>query len=251
MGTVTLQPQRIEGVNKIIGIVSAKGGVGKTFLATNLALMFAKNTFKVGLLDGDIAFPDVFQFLGITSKVNPTMENKMQPVEKYGIRAMSMAGLSQQTDEPLMWRGTMNVKIIQQLLKETLWGPLDVLFIDFASNIEDHSLTMLQQYAIDGLIVVTTPQKTALQDSRRLLKGAEMMSIPTLGIVENMRGEIFGEAGSNKLAEEFHTSMIGSIPLRRAFALSCDEGKPALFSSEELQFIFAKMARFLTEKVGM
>ncbi|MBP9717725.1 P-loop NTPase [Candidatus Gracilibacteria bacterium] len=251
MGTVKLQPQSLEGIKKIIGIVSGKGGVGKTFLATNLALIFAKNNFTVGLMDADIAFPDVFQFLGITSKINPTMDNKMQPVEKYGIRSVSMAGLSEQPDEPLMWRGPINVKIMQQFLKETTWGPLDILFIDFPSNISDHALTLLQHYAIDGLIAVTTPQKAALQDTRRLLKSAEIFSVPILGIVENMRGEIFGEAGSNRLAEEFHTSMIGSIPLRRNIAVSCDEGKPALFSSEELQFVFTKMARFIADKLGV
>ncbi len=248
MSVIKLQPHKIPGIKKIIGVTSGKGGVGKTFISTNLAYQLAKNGLKVGLLDADVNFPDVFSFFGINTRIIPAHDNKLTPIEKYGVKVMSMAGLLEKADDPTMWRGTITSKIIQQLTKETVWGELDVLLIDFPTGLADHVIHTLQTLFIDGTIVVTTPDQQALQNTRRIFKAHNMLDIPILGVIENMRGEVFGDGHTQRLCEFFSLPLLASIPLKRAFLSATEQGRPAVIDSDELTIIMSKMTRYLTEK---
>lgn len=249
MSVIKLQPQRISGVKRIIGIMSGKGGVGKSFIASNLALQCAKSGLTIGVLDADIHFPDLFTFYGINSRITPTSDNKLLPPEKFGVKLMSMAGLLEKNDDPTMWRGTIMTKIIQQLTKETLWGELDVLYIDFPTGLADHVIHTLQTVFIDGVILVTTADQIALHNTRRSIKALQLLDIPVIGVVENMRGEIFGEGSTQRLCEVFQIHLLASIPLRRAFISAMENNKLPVLESDELTIIMNKMVRYITEKV--
>lgn len=243
------QTFKLPGVKTVLGVLSGKGGVGKTFVASCLAATFAKLGKKTGILDADISCPDLFKILGIKHKIIPTADNKIIPVEKWGLKVVSMAGLCTTEDEPIVWRGPIVSKIIQQLLKETLWGELDVLVIDFPSGTSDAVLTILQSFAIDAVLMVTSPQQLATLDCRRAVHAVEALKIPILGIVENMRGEVFGEGAGSRVAEMMHIPFLGSIPLRKQIVSLCDEGTPPVFHMEELEMIFGKVARVALEKI--
>lgn len=243
------QPAKFPGITTIIGVMSGKGGVGKSFVASALAITLAKGGKRVGLLDADICSPDMFKMLGIKNKIVPTVENKIVPVEKYGIKIVSMAGLCTSDDEPVAWRGPILSKIIQKLLKESLWGELDMLIIDFPTATPDITLNIMQQVAVDGVILVTTPQDLCVVATRRTATMATMLKVPLIGVVENMRGEIFGEGGGGRLAETFGIPLLGSIPLRKQIITLNDEGASPLLSMQELEIVFGKIARLMVERV--
>lgn len=242
---------KIPGVKTVIGVLSGKGGVGKTFVASCLAATFAKLGKKTGILDANISCPDIFKVFGVTQKIVPTADRKIIPAEKYGVKIVSMAGLVSSEDEPIMWRGPIVSKIIQQLLKETIWGELDVLVIDFPGGTSDAVLTILQNFAIDGALIVTTPQELATLDARRSINMTITMKIPVFGVVENMRGEVFGEGGAARVADTMHIPLLGSIPLRKQITALCDKGIPPVFHMEELEMIFGKIARIAVEKIAV
>lgn len=240
-----IQKMKIPGVKSIFAVTSGKGGSGKTFISANLALVLAKLGLKTGVLDADISCPDMFKMLGITQRITPTPENKIIPVEKFGVKVVSMAGLCATEDEPVAWRGPIISKIIQKFLKETIWGELDMLLIDFPTGVSDVAITILQGFAVDGVILVTTPQPLSITDSKRTANTLALLKVPILGIVENMRGEVFGEGGGRNLAEMFHVPFLGSLPMRRQIVNLCDSGTPAVFHMEEIEMIFSKMGRFI------
>lgn len=246
-----IQKSKIPGVKSILGVLSGKGGSGKTLVSANLGLTLAKLGSKVGILDADISCPDMFKILGIKQKITPTADNKIIPIEKYGVKVVSMAGLCTTEDEPIAWRGPIISKIIQKLLRETLWGELDILIIDFPTGTSDAAITILQNFSVDGIITVVTPQALSIADARRVTNTLMLLKVPLFGIVENMRGEIFGEGGGNRLAESLRVPLLGSIPLRKQLVNFCDSGEPAVFHMEEMEMIFSKMARSLLEKISL
>lgn len=250
MASVTLNPTSLPGVKRIIAVMSGKGGVGKTFVTVNLALSLAKNGLKIGILDADIPYSNVFHFLGINTKLTPNADGKLVPIEKWGLKVVAMDGLAASEDEPMAWRGTIVTKVMQQLARETLWGQLDILFIDFPSGICDSSLTLLQHFAIDNIIVVTSPQQLATRNAARTIMIANTFKIPVVGIVENMRGETFGEGGGSKLGQKYMIPTLGSIPLKKGIVRQCDSGRPTIFESEELDMVFFKIGRQLVEEKG-
>lgn len=245
---IPIQKTKIPGVKTMLGVLGAKGGSGKTFVTANLGLTLAKLGNKVGILDADISCPDMFKMLGITQKITPTADNKIIPIEKFGVKTISMAGLCATEDEPVAWRGPILSKIIQKFLKETLWGELDILLIDFPTGTSDAEITILQNFSVDGTLLVITPQMLAITDGRRVANTLALLKVPLLGIVENMRGDVFGEGGGNRLAESLRIPLLGSIPLRKQIVHLCDSCEPAVFHMEELEMIFSKMARYLLDK---
>lgn len=235
--------RELPGVKKIIGIISGKGGVGKTFVSCNLALSLAKTGAKVGVIDADIYFPDVFKMFGVSAKLTVTSDNKIIPIEKWGLKLISMAGLCSSDDEPIAWRGPIISKITSQLLKESLWGELDFLIIDFPSSSGDIALTIMQNFKLDGVVIVITPQELSICDAKRAANLALDLKVPLLGIIENMRGETFGEGGGNRLCDLLQIPFLGSIPMRKQISSMCDKGTPPLQNMEEIDMLFSKISK--------
>lgn len=234
-------------VKKIIGVLSGKGGVGKTFIACNLALSLAKLGARVGLLDADVYCPNVYKMLGIKTKLVVNPDSKIAPIEKWGIKVISMAGLSSTDDEPVAWRGPIISKIISQLMKESMWGEIDFLVVDFPTGTGDIALTILQNFNVDGVIIATTPQELSVIDARKSANLAIGLKVPLIGVVENMRGDFFGEGGGSRLADTLGTSFLGSIPMRKPIIGACDQGNPPVFQMEELDMIFSKISRAISQ----
>jgi ATP-binding protein involved in chromosome partitioning len=226
-------------VKKIIAVASGKGGVGKSTTAVNLALALQQGGQRVGLLDADIYGPSIAMMLGVAENTRPQAvdEKYFQPIQAHGLATMSMAYLV--TDKtPMAWRGPMAAGALQQLLQQTAWGELDVLVVDMPPGTGDIQLTLAQKTQVAGAIIVTTPQDIALLDAR---KGIEMflkVNIPVLGVVENMavhicsqcgHGEhIFGDGGGAKVAADYGTKLLGSLPLDLAIRQQGDRGIPAV-----------------------
>ena len=220
---------KMENIGKIIVVASGKGGVGKSTVAANLALTLAKQGYRVGVMDADIYGPSIHKMFGVENMpVDATYvgeEEYLVPVEKYGLKIISL-GLLVDNSLAVIWRGPMAASALSQLISKTQWGELDYLVVDFPPGTGDIQISTMQQFEVDGAIVVTTPQVLAVNDAR---KGAEMfspakMNLPIIGIVENMswftpkehpeeKYLLFGKGGGQKLAEEFHTKLLAQIPL--------------------------------------
>ncbi len=226
-----------KSINHTIMVMSGKGGVGKTTVAVSLAAALAKNK-KVGILDTDINGPNVPKMLGCDDQ-RPTADNEsIQPVTaKNGIKVMSMAFLLQSPDTPVIWRGPLKMQAIEQFLGDVAWGSLDYLVIDLPPGTGDEPLSIAQLIpGIDGAVIVTTPQDVALLDSRKAINFARELSIPVLGIVENMSGytcphcgastDLFKRGGGQTAAQELDAPYLGAIPLDPAVVQAGDTGTP-------------------------
>ncbi|MEK9132580.1 MAG: P-loop NTPase [Patescibacteria group bacterium] len=242
--------QKIPGAKTVIGVIGGKGGVGKTFVATSLALTLAKSGKSVALLDADINCPNIFKMLGIKTRVLTGSDNRLVPVQKWGLKVISMAGLCATEDEPVIWRGPIISKIITQMIAQSAWGENDFMVIDFPSGTGDSVVTVLQNFEIDGVIVVTTPQELSVIDARRTLNMCNLLKVPVAGILENMRGEIFGEGGANKITDLYRLPLLSSIPMRKQIVTLCDGGIPPVFNMEEIEMIFSRIVRNILEKMG-
>lgn len=237
-------PSEMEGikqVKRIIAIASGKGGVGKTTVAVNLAVAMSKKGLKVGILDADMHGPDVPIMLGIDERPLGS-KGMLLPVEKFGIKAMSTGSLAGE-GTPIVWRGPLIMKAIKEFLGHVAWGELDFLLVDLPPGTGDAPLTIAQAVSLDGVIIVTTPQKVALADVRRSIGLFKGQDIPILGIVENMSffrvpggtGEqildIFGTGGGEKIAAAFKIPLLGKIPLDQKIREGGDIGQPMAIDS--------------------
>jgi len=229
---------RLLGVKYIVSVASGKGGVGKSTIAVNIAAALASDGHAVGILDADIYGPSIPTLLGINEM--PAIQNgKIIPIEKYNMKAISM-GMFVSANEALIWRGPMVMKAIQQFLDDVEWGELDYLIIDFPPGTGDAQLSIAQLIQTTGAIVITTPQDLAFLDVTRAVAMFEKVSVPILGIVENMsyfkcphcgqETEIF-QKGSNYLKEgQLGYPLLASLPIEPKLAISGDEGKPIVLS---------------------
>jgi len=219
-------PQGIPGVGQIIAVASGKGGVGKSTVAVNLALGLARLGLKVGLLDADIYGPSVPRLLDIKHK--PESDGrKLKPIEKYGIKAMSIGFLIKE-DEAMIWRGPMVQSALTQMMNDVLWAPLDVLVLDMPPGTGDAQLTIAQRVPLKGAVIVSTPQDIALIDAKKGIAMFRKTQVPILGIVENMSvficpdcghaHHIFGQHGARDTAENLGVPFLGEIPLLPASA---------------------------------
>jgi len=221
--------------NRIV-VFSGKGGVGKTTVAVNLAYVFAQRAMRVGLLDADITGPNVPQMTGIDEP--PRYEGKrLIPHERAGVKVVSLASMLP-PDAPVIWRGPLRAKALEQLLDETDWGDLDVLVIDLPPGTGDEVLTIAQKASPQLAIVVTTPQEVALLDARRAINFAKKLRIPAIGLVENMSGlvcphcggdiDLFGAGGGEREAIRQGITFLGGIPIDPEARQAGDSGKPVV-----------------------
>lgn len=233
------QTQGVPGVKHIVAVASGKGGVGKSTVAANLALGFQAIGLKAGIMDADIYGPSQPRLLGITGKPEASADKKLLPMEGYGIKAMSM-GFMVEEGTPIVWRGPMVVGALNQMLREVLWGDLDVLVIDMPPGTGDVQLTIAQQVPLSGAVIVSTPQDLALIDARRGLAMFTRVNVPVLGIVENMsyfqcphcgtRSDIFGHGGARHEAEKLGVAFLGEVPLHMDIRATSDAGTPLVES---------------------
>lgn len=224
----------IEGVQSIIAVSSGKGGVGKSTVAVNLALALARLGLKVGLLDADVYGPSVPRLLDITHKPE-TDGKKLKPIEKLGIKAMSIGFLVKE-DQAMIWRGPMVQSALTQMLNDVAWAPLDVLVIDMPPGTGDAQLAIAQRVPLKGAVVVSTPQDIALIDARKGIAMFNKTHVPVLGIVENMSAfvcshcghetHIFGHGGAKDTAATLAVPFLGEIPLMPLIRETSDAGTP-------------------------
>jgi ATP-binding protein involved in chromosome partitioning len=224
----------IPEVRHVVAVASGKGGVGKSTVAANLAVALAKLGHRVGLLDADIYGPSVPTMFGITEKPM-VIGNRILPFEKYGLKVMSL-GFILETDTPVIWRGPMVMRAIEQMLGDVEWGALDYMILDLPPGTGDAQLTVTQRIPLAGAVIVTTPQDVALIDARKGLAMFRKVNVPVIGIIENMStfvcphcGEethIFKEGGGRKTAEILETAFLGAIPLDPKIVLGGDAGVP-------------------------
>jgi ATP-binding protein involved in chromosome partitioning len=225
--------ETLAGVRNVIAVASGKGGVGKSTVAANLAVAFARAGLKTGLLDADIYGPSLPTLFALTDK--PAMrEGKIVPIEKYGVAAMSI-GLLVDADKALAWRGPMVMGAVRQLIGDVDWGTLDVLVIDTPPGTGDAHLTLAQSKRLTGAVIVSTPQEMALADVRRGVELFRTVRVPIIGVVENMawlddgaggRTYLFGRGGAEKAAADLGVPFLGALPLYPDLRVACDEGEP-------------------------
>ena len=238
----------IPGVRHLIAVGSGKGGVGKTTVAVNLAIVLARLGYRVGLLDADVYGPNVPLMMGI-NQTPMALGDKIQPLENYGVKLMSMAFLNP-GDKPLVWRGPMLHSVIQQFLRGVEWGELDYLIIDLPPGTGDVQLTLIQTAPLTGAIVVTTPSEVSLEDARKAVHMFAQVRVEILGIVENMsylivpetgqKLDIFGSGAGKRTAARMGITFLGEIPLDPQVRIGGDTGKPVALRDAEA---FVQIAR--------
>ena len=262
---ISSQSKKISGVDSIIAVSSAKGGVGKSTLTINLAATLAKKGCKVGILDADIYGPSVPTMMDVEGYVPKSIkvngESKIEPIESYGVKIMSI-GFFTKLDQAVVWRGPMASKALNQMIFDTNWGELDFLFLDLPPGTGDIHLSIVQSLPITGSIIISTPQNVALADARRGIKMFQQdnISVPILGLVENMayfktddsneKHYIFGEAGVKYLSKDLNINFLGEIPLFKSLREASDFGRPgSLQKSSKISDIFDDISKNVVEQL--
>ena len=228
--------KKLPGVEKVVAVASAKGGVGKSSVAVNLALALSDRGHKVGLLDADVYGPSVPTMLGLADRPEVTEDKKIHPVKSHGLQVISM-GLLLPPDQPVIWRGPLVFSAVKQFLKDVQWNDLEYLIVDLPPGTGDAQLTLIQQVPLSGVVMVTTPQEVALADVRRGIVMFRETDVPVLGIVENMsyfvcpesdkKYDIFGHGGGAEVAAQFSLPLLGEIPIDPLIRQGGDTGEPA------------------------
>ena len=258
----TTWADKIPGVRRVIAVASGKGGVGKSTVSANLALAIAAKGHTVGLLDADIYGPSQQIMMGAESEPEGNPEGKIHPVNTVGgVKVMSF-GYFVDPDQPVIWRGPMLQKALEQFVGDVEWGELDFLFVDLPPGTGDVALTLCQNVPMAGTVIVTTPQDVALVDARKALHMFRKLEVPVLGIVENMGAyhcpecghveHVFGDGGGQRTAEELDVPLLASIPLDPAVVTGGDSGKPVVFERPDSPAgkAFDALARELIERAA-
>lgn len=248
--------QNIPGVRNIIAVASGKGGVGKSTTAINLALGLRDLGLKVGVLDSDIYGPSIPRLLAIKEKPELIGERRLKPIEKFGLKVMSIGFLVEE-ETPMIWRGPMVMSAITQMLREVEWGDLDVIVVDMPPGTGDAQLTLAQQVPLAGAVIVSTPQDLALIDARRGIAMFGRVNVPVMGLVENMsyflcpkcgeRTEIFSHGGTKAEATRLNVPFLGEVPLEPSIRETSDAGLPIVATQPDSPF--SKIYRDIAAKV--
>ena len=233
--SLLVAPHPNSKIGKVIGVVSGKGGVGKSMVTDLLAVEFARRGYHCGILDADITGPSIPKAFGITEKAQGN-ETTIFPVKskKYGVDIMSINVLLENESDPVVWRGPVIGGTVRQFWSDTLWDNVDYLFVDMPPGTGDVALTVFQNIPIDGIVVVTSPQDLVSMIVGKAMKMASLMNIPVLGLVENMsyalcpdcgkKIHVFGESHTSEIAEEYHVPVLAQMPINPALASACDNG---------------------------
>ena len=233
--SLLVAPHPNSKIGKVIGVVSGKGGVGKSMVTDLLAVEFARRGYHCGILDADITGPSIPKAFGITEKAQGN-ETTIFPVKskKYGVDIMSINVLLENESDPVVWRGPVIGGTVRQFWSDTLWDNVDYLFVDMPPGAGDVALTVFQNIPIDGIVVVTSPQDLVSMIVGKAMKMASLMNIPVLGLVENMsyalcpdcgkKIHVFGESHISEIAEEYHVPVLAQMPINPALASACDNG---------------------------
>lgn len=243
---------KVPGVDRVVAIGSGKGGVGKSTVASNLAVALAKQGRKVGLLDADIYGPSQPRMMGVNKKPASPDGKTMLPLENYGVKLMSI-GFLLDPDKAVVWRGPMLSGTVQQFLTQVEWGELDVLLIDMPPGTGDVQLTLGQKAEITGAIVVSTPQDVALLDARKALSMFETLKTPVLGLIENMstyvcpscghEAHLFGRGGVAKEADKLGLPLLAELPIDLDTRIAGDEGRPVALGDGPIAEAYTALAQ--------
>ncbi len=262
------ESKQYDKIKKIVAIASGKGGVGKSTITVNLGCSLSNLSWengrqlKIGLMDCDVYGPSLPLLMGATEKPRVIRENLLEPVESFGVKVMSM-GLLVDEETPVVWRGPMVMKTIQQFAENVEWGELDLLLIDLPPGTGDAQLSLAQILPLDGSIIVTTPQRAAVEVARRGARMFEKVNVPLLGVVENMsfllnentkeKSFLFGKGGGPTTAQALSTSFLGEIPLHEEVRMGGDHGIPVVISNPECNasIAFESISKHLMDLIGL
>ncbi|WP_424987353.1 Mrp/NBP35 family ATP-binding protein [Microbulbifer sp. S227A] len=235
-------PQKVPGVDRIITIASGKGGVGKSTVSANLACALAAEGRRVGLLDADVYGPSQPRMLGVSGRPASPDGKTILPLRNHGVTMMSL-GLMTNEDQAVVWRGPMLMGALQQMMMQVQWGALDVLVVDLPPGTGDVQLTLCQKFAVDGAIIVSTPQDVALLDARKGIDMFKQLNTPILGMIENMsthvcsncghEEHVFGHGGVVAEADKLGVPLLSEIPLHLDIRLAADGGAPVVVSKPD------------------
>jgi ATP-binding protein involved in chromosome partitioning len=238
----------IEGVRNIIAIASNKGGVGKSTIASNLAVALAKTGARVGLIDADITGPNLPTMFGLAQGLQAGATDGLRPIERYGVQVVSI-GFLLPKGTPVVWRGPMIGSAVRQLLHDVPWGELDYLIIDLPPGTSDASMSMAQEAPIAGAVIVSTPQDVSVEDAMKAVAMFEKLDIPVFGMIENMsyfiapdtgkQYDIFGHGGAERAADELGIDFLGAIPIEPSVREGADRGVPVVYGAPDTKSAIA------------
>lgn len=252
----TEKPHELTNIKKIIGIVSGKGGVGKSLVTSMLAVLMNRNGYQTAILDADITGPSIPKAFGIKEKASGNELGLFPVKSKTGIEVMSLNLLTENETDPVIWRGPVIAGTVKQFWTDVIWGDKDFMFIDMPPGTGDVPLTVFQSIPVDGIIIVTSPQELVSMIVTKAVHMAEKMNIPILGLVENMsyaicpdcgkQIRIFGESHLAEIGEKHGVKTLSYLPMNPKFAAACDKGMIELFDSDGLD----NMAKMLEQLLG-
>ena len=239
------QPHELSKIKKVIGVVSGKGGVGKSLTTAMLAVTMQRREHKTAVLDADITGPSIPKLFGITSRAESDGTGIYPVCTKTGIKTMSINLLLEHTDDPVIWRGPVIAGAVKQFWTDVIWNDVDYMFVDMPPGTGDVPLTVFQSIPLDGIIVVTSPQELVSMIVTKAVKMAEMMNIPVLGLVENYsylscpdcgkQIKVFGESHIDEIANKFGIEVLAKIPIDPQLATVCDKGLVELFEGDWME----------------
>ena len=249
---------QMSSVKKVVGVISGKGGVGKSLVTSMMAVLSQRNGYRTAVLDADVTGPSMGQTFGVHKKVLGNEVGILPNISKTGIQLMTANFMLKEETDPVLWRGPVIAGVIKQFWSDVIWNDVDFMFIDMPPGTGDVPLTVYQSIPVDGIIIVASPQELVGMIVEKAVKMANMMNVPILGIVENMsyvkcpdcdkRINIFGESKVKATAEKYNLPVLAEIPIDPQLAKNCDQGVIELFEGDYMDGCFATVEKMLEEK---